>query len=146
MFCLSMLHTQLQMLKWSPFFSLFLQCWFSVSRSERKLWMQHCRRGECNTCYTGESVIYEVVKIVTGYVANCLCWLTVVAAHALADLYRYSALCPSFSRLLPNRGLWPAAPKTMFWSPTFVAAAPNTSHVGLLNSRLLPLWAPWKFS
>ena len=34
----------------------------------------------------------------------------------------------------------------MLWAPKRFAAAPNTSHVGLLNSRLLAWWAPSNFS
>ena len=33
-------------------------------------------------------------------------------------------------------------PKKILWAPKIFAAAPNTSHVGLLTSQLLTLWAP----
>ena len=36
-------------------------------------------------------------------------------------------------------GLWP---KETLWVPKFFAEAPNTSHVKLLTSWLLALWAP----
>ena len=39
------------------------------------------------------------------------------------------------------KGVSLGAQKTL-WAPNFFAAAPNTSHVKLLTSQLLALWAP----
>lgn len=53
---------------------------------------------------------------------------------------------PPFQGYCQKGAWWPAAPKTMLWSPTFVAAAPNTLHIKLklmLGTLMLPFCPCW---